>query len=83
MDKFHYNTANKRRYEKAVINCGSLTFWIGEEAMQLCNQIKKGNHGRSCVFSGLVMMTACMAKRVFEMRFIDLQGFINFIFKLT
>ncbi len=83
MAKPRYKTTNWIQYSQALINRGSLTFWIDEEAIQLWKQIKQGNRGRPRLFSDLGITTALMVKRVFSMPLRGLQGFINSIFKLA
>ena len=82
MAKPRYKTTNWKHYNQALINRGSLTFWIDEEAIQLWKQIKQGN-GRPRLFSDLAITTALMVKRVFSIPLRGLQGFINSIFKLA
>lgn len=55
MPKPRYKTTNWKQYNKALINRGSLTFWIDEEATRQ--------------FSDLAIITALMVKRVFSMQF--------------
>ncbi|MGR5418439.1 transposase [Vibrio diabolicus] len=67
MAKPRYKTTNWKYYNQALINRGSLTFWIGEETVQLWKQIKQGNPGRPRLFSDLAITTALMVKRVFSL----------------
>ncbi len=83
MAKPRYKTTNWKRYNQALINRGSLTFWIDEETVQLWKQIKQGNPGRLRLFSDLAITTALMVKHVFSLPLRGLQGFINSIFKLA
>ncbi|MFH4616031.1 transposase, partial [Vibrio diabolicus] len=46
MAKPRYKTTNWKQYNQALINHGSLTFWIDEEAIQHWKQVKQGNRGR-------------------------------------
>ncbi len=78
-----YKTTNWKHYNQALVNRGSLTFWIDEEAIQLWKQIKQGSRGRTRLFSNLAITTALMVKRVFSLPLRGLQGFINSIFKLA
>ncbi|HDY7777280.1 TPA: IS5/IS1182 family transposase, partial [Vibrio vulnificus] len=41
MPKLHYKTTNWKQYNKALINRGSLTFWIDEEAIRQWKQSKQ------------------------------------------
>lgn len=60
MAKPRYNTTNWKQYNQALINRGSLTFWIDEEAIQHWKQVKQGNRGRPRLFSDLAITTALM-----------------------
>ncbi|OQU00728.1 transposase, partial [Vibrio parahaemolyticus] len=46
MPKPRCKTTNWKQYNKALINRGSLTFWIDEEAIAEWNQNKQGKRGR-------------------------------------
>ncbi|EOX5009475.1 transposase, partial [Vibrio parahaemolyticus] len=50
MAKPRYKTTNWKQYNQALINRGSLTFWIDEEAIQHWKQVKQGNRGRPRLF---------------------------------
>ncbi len=67
MAKPRYKTTNWKHYNQALINRGSLTFWIDEETIQLWKQIKQGNRGRHRWFSDLAITTALKVKRVFSL----------------
>ncbi|MCQ6493187.1 IS5/IS1182 family transposase, partial [Vibrio parahaemolyticus] len=42
MPKPLYKTNNLKKYNHAIINSGSLTFWIDEESIIECKQVKRG-----------------------------------------
>lgn len=67
MAKPRYKTTNWKHYNQALINRGSLRFWIDEGAVQQWTQIKQGNRGRPRLFSDLAITTALMVKRVFSL----------------
>ena len=75
MPKPRYKTTNWKQYNKALINRGSLTFWIDEEAIAEWKQNKQGKRSRPRRFSDLAITTAQMLKHVFFMRLRALQGF--------
>ncbi len=83
MPKPRYKTTNWKLYNKALINRGSLTFWIDEEAIAKWKQNKQGKRGRPRRFSDLAITTALMVKRVFSMPLRALQGFLDSVFKLA
>ncbi len=84
MPKPFYQTTNWKQYNQALINRGSLTFWIDEEAIANWQaQTKQGKKGRPRLFSDLSNTTALMVKRIFAMPLRALQGFINSVFQLA
>ena len=83
MSKPRYKTTNWKQYNKALINRGSLTFWIDEKTIAEWKQDKQGKRGRSRRFSDLAITTALIVKRIFSMPLRALQGFLDSIFKLT
>ena len=83
MAKPRYKTTNWKQYNKALINRGSLTFWIDEEAIAEWEKNTRGKRGRPRRFSDLAITTALMVKRVFSIPLRALQGFIDSVFKLA
>ncbi len=83
MPKPRYKTTNWKQYNKALINRGSLTFWIDEETVTEWKQHKQGKRGRPRRFSDLAITTALMVKRIFSMPLRALQGFLDSVFKLA
>lgn len=67
MPKPLYKTTNWKEYNKALINLGSLTFWIDEETIREWKQSKQNKLGRPRRFSDLAITTVVMVKRVFSM----------------
>ncbi|ASJ39822.1 hypothetical protein VVCECT4999_14400 [Vibrio vulnificus] len=55
MPKPCYKTTNWKQYNKALINRGSLTFWIDEEAIRQWKQSKQDKRGRPRQFSDLAI----------------------------
>lgn len=83
MSKPRYKTNNWKQYNQALINRGSLTFWIDEEAISEWKQGKQNKRGRPRVFSDLAITTALMVKRIFSMPLRASQGFIDSVFRLA
>ena len=83
MGKARHNMSNWRQYNRALINRGSLTFWIDEQAIEqwYCNQ-HHGRRGRGFQYSDSAIETALMLKVYFGLPFRALEGFINSIFQL-
>lgn len=83
MPKPRYKTTNWKLYNQALINRGSLTFWIDEQAIAEWKQAKEAKRSRPRRFSDLAITTALMIKRIFSMPLRALQGFLNSVFKLA
>ncbi|EOK5722022.1 TPA: IS5 family transposase [Vibrio parahaemolyticus] len=83
MPRPRYKTTNWKQYNKALINRGSRTFWIDEEAIRQWKQSKQDKRGRPRQFSDLAITTVLMVKRVFSMPLRALQGFIDSVFSLA
>ncbi len=83
MPKPRDKTTNWTQYNKALINRGSLTFWIDEEAISDWKQGKQSKRGRPRVFCDLAITPALMIKRIFSMPFRASQGFIDSVFRLA
>ncbi|MGR5069127.1 MULTISPECIES: IS5 family transposase [Vibrio] len=80
MAKPRYKTNNWKQYNQTLINRGSLTFWIDEEAI---SEWKQNKRGRPRVFGDLAITTALMVKRIFSMPLRASQGFIDSVFRLA
>ncbi|MCU7962651.1 transposase, partial [Shewanella sp. SW32] len=56
MSKPRYKTTNWKQYNQALINRGSLTFWIDEDAIAKWKaKVKQPKKGRPQVFSDLAI----------------------------
>jgi hypothetical protein len=83
MPKPRYKTTNWHKYNSSLVNRGSLTFWIDEEAITEWKQTKQDRRGRPRLFSDLAITTALMVKRIFSLPLRALQGFIDSVFRLA
>lgn len=83
MSKPRYKTTNWKLCNKTLINSGSLTFWVDEEAIAEWKQSKQGKRVSPRQSSDLAITTALMVKPAFSMPLRSLQGFIDSLFKLA
>ncbi|MBR9856650.1 MAG: IS5 family transposase [Gammaproteobacteria bacterium] len=83
MGKARHNISNWRQYNRALINRGSLTLWVDEQAIEQwhCHQ-HHGRRGRGFQYSDSAIETALMLKAFFGLPLRALEGFINSIFQL-
>ncbi|MGL5336516.1 MAG: IS5 family transposase, partial [Enterovibrio sp.] len=83
MGKSKHRIANWSKYNKALTNRGSLTFWIDEQAINLWRSTgHHGGRGRGFEFSDTAIETALMLKGLFNLPLRALEGFLNSVFNL-
>src|SRR6266540_6174068 len=67
--KTPYRVRNWREYNAALVNRGSLTFWIDEKVAETwVNTELSGGKGASNYYSDTAITTVLMLKEVFHMR---------------
>ncbi len=83
MGKSKHKIANWSQYNKALVNRGSLTFWIDEQAIKSwrCTE-HHGRRGRGYIYSDVAIETALVIKGVFSLSLRSLEGFTNSVFQL-
>tara|TARA_Y100001934_G_C12387253_1_gene797669 strand:+ start:47292 stop:48209 length:918 start_codon:yes stop_codon:yes gene_type:complete len=74
---------NWSSYNKALVNRGSITFWIDDKATDawFCTE-RHGGKGRSNIFSDIAIETALTVKGVFSLLLRATEGFLNSVFQL-
>lgn len=83
MAKQKFKITNWSTYNKALINCGSITFWLDDEAIQAWYEsATPSSRGRPQRYSDLAITTVLVIKRVFRLTLRAAQGFIDSIFSL-
>ncbi|MGL5409203.1 MAG: IS5 family transposase [Shewanella sp.] len=83
MAKAKYKINNWKQYNQALINRGSITFWIDEAAIQGWHNTKHhGKRGRDFTFANVAIETALTLKGIFKLPLRALQGFLDSIFAL-
>ncbi|HBS6970658.1 transposase, partial [Klebsiella pneumoniae] len=81
--KQKFRITNWSTYNKALINRGSLTFWLDDEAIQAWYEsAMPSSRGRPQRYSDLAITTVLVIKRVFRLTLRAAQGFIDSIFAL-
>jgi hypothetical protein len=83
MGKSKHRITNWPEYNKALVNRGSLTFWIDVQAIKQwrCSE-HHGGRGRGFQYSDTAIETALMLKGLFNLPLRALEGFINSVFYL-
>jgi hypothetical protein len=83
MAKQKVNVSNWSNDNKALINRGSVSFWLDDEAIQAGYEPAiHTSRGRSQHYSDLAITTVLVVKRVFRLILRAAQGFIDSIFAL-
>ena len=81
MGKSKHRITNWPQYNKALVNRGSLSFWIDEQAIcHWCCSEHHGGRGRGFQYSDTAIETALMLKGLFNLPLRALEGFINSVF---
>lgn len=83
MGKAKNKISNWPEYNRALINRGSITFWVDNKAVDAwyCAELH-GGKGRSNTFSDVAIETALVLKGVFSLSLRATEGFLNSIFDL-
>ncbi len=80
MAKQKFKITNWPTYNKALINRGSITFWLDDEAIQAWYEsATPSSRGRPQRYSDLAITTVLVIKRVFRLTLRAAQGFIDSI----
>lgn len=80
--KQNFKITNWKTYNKALINHGSLTFWLDDEAIQAWYEsATPSSRGRPQRYSDLAITTVLVIKRVFRLTLRAAQGFIDSILR--
>ncbi|HBR6623056.1 TPA: transposase [Klebsiella pneumoniae] len=81
--KQKFKITNWPTYNKALINRGSITFWLDDEAIQAWYEsATPSSRGRPQRYSDLAITNVLVIKRVFTLTLRAAQGFIDSIFTL-
>ena len=83
MAKAKYKVNNWSEYNKALVNRGSVTFWLDKKAIAAWHACEpNGQRGRDKQFSDSAITTALMIQAAFGLSLRQTQGFIDSIFAL-
>lgn len=83
MGKSKRKITNWKQYNQALVNRGSLTFWMDDAAINnwYCKE-HHGGRGRGFQFSDTAIETSLMLKGVFKLSLRATEGFLNSLFQL-
>lgn len=83
VDKKSYRVRNWRKYNEALVNRGSITFWFDEKCIsQWKSKKEKTGRGRPEKYSDLAIQTGLTLKALFKLTFRQTEGFIKSLLQL-
>ncbi|QJR81704.1 IS5 family transposase [Alteromonas pelagimontana] len=83
MGKAKNKISNWSKYNQALVNRGSITFWIDDKAIAAWHcETHHGGRGRGFQFSNTAIETALTIKAVFSLPLRATEGFLNSVFAL-
>lgn len=82
MAKQKFRITNSKSCNKALVNRGSITFWLDDKAIQALYESTPGSRGQPQSYSDLVITTVLVVKRIFRLTLRVAQGFLDSIFAL-
>lgn len=75
---------NWKQYNQALVNRGSLIFWINEEAIENWNNVKKtGKRGRPMEYNSVAIQTSLTVQALFHQPLRQTEGLLNSVFNLA
>jgi hypothetical protein len=79
MAKKAYRVRNWKQYNKALVQRGSVTFWINEYSLQNWHEKYKGDKpkGRPKKYSNIAIETCLVMKVLFKLAYRQCQGFVE------
>jgi transposase len=80
--KTRYRVSNSAEYDQALINRGSITFWISDKAIKNWDAKPAKKRGGQAKFSDLAIETALTLGLIFHLPLRQAEGFIRSIFEL-
>lgn len=83
MGKSLHPITNWSQYNKSLISCGSLTFWVDASAMDnWFHHDHHGRRGRSQLYTDQTLSTFLMLKGIFSLSLRATQGLLDSLFEL-
>ncbi|MCP4288204.1 MAG: hypothetical protein GY792_27835 [Gammaproteobacteria bacterium] len=80
---FRYHIRNWPAYNRALVDCGSITFWVNEDAVSAwCNQSGHERRGRPRIYTDSAIECALLVKAVFHLSLRATQGFLESVVRL-
>lgn len=82
--KKQYRIRNWRQYNQALVDRGSLTFWVSGDALESwINTQKSGKRGKPIVYSAIAIQTTLTLQMLFRLPLRQTEGLLNSIFYMS
>ena len=80
---FRYHIRNWPAYNRALVDRGSITFWVDEDAVSAwCNQGGHEGRGRPRIYTDSAIECGLLVKAVFHLSLRATQGFLESVVRL-
>ena len=80
--KSKYRVSNSGEYDRALIQRGSITFWLSSSAIKKWNAKPSRKRGAQAKYSDFAIETALTIGLVFKLPLRQTEGFVSSIFEL-
>lgn len=77
-----YRAKNWSQYNRSLVNRGSLTLWVSDDALESWKAGASGERGHPQVYSDKAILCAMSLKAVFRLPYRQTEGFLKSIFEL-
>lgn len=78
----HYRVRNWKEYNTALVNRGSITFWVSEDSLgSWYQQTKAAGKGRPNKYSDIAVETMLVLRQVYRLGLRQCQGFVKSLFE--
>ena len=77
-----YRVSNWHDYNRALVQRGSLTLWVSEEAIERWRYEGESHHGGQYTYSEMAIETCLKLRLVYKLPLRQTQGFVGSVFEL-
>ena len=83
-NKKQYHIRNWKSYNQALVERGSLTFWMNKEALETWfNTERTGKRGKPIVYGAVAIQTVLTLQSLFHLPLRQTEGLLNSVFRLS
>ena len=81
--KSKHRIRNWKDYNRSLVQRGSITVWLSEDALEKWNATPTGKRGRPNTYSDDAILTALLIRFVFHLPLRALEGFLEILSKVV